>query len=66
MGSSVLVPIVDLEPGMVLAEDLYTDSGLKLLARGTQLTPSSLEIIRRRHRAEPILHGAAIRRASAA
>jgi hypothetical protein len=50
---------------MVLAEDLYTDAGLKLLSRGTELTPATLEIIQRRHRAEPILNGAAVRRPAA-
>jgi len=59
-GSSVLLPITELHQGMVLAEDLYTDSGLKLLARDTTLTPARLEIILRRHRVEPILQGAAV------
>lgn len=62
LGSTLLVAIPELEEGMVLAEDLYTDSGLKLLARDTTLTHATLEVIRRRHRAEPIVHGAAVRR----
>ena len=65
-GRSAMVPIEELEPGMVLTENLCTDSGLKLLARGTVLTPGTLETIRRRHQAEPIEQGAAIRRPSAA
>jgi response regulator RpfG family c-di-GMP phosphodiesterase len=60
-----VVAIPALEVGMVLADDLYTESGLKLLSRGTRLGPSALEAIQRRHRSEPILHGAAILRRSA-
>ncbi len=56
----VRVPIASLEEGMVLAEDLCTDSGLKLLSRGTKLTASALGIIRKRHQVAPILEGAAI------
>ncbi len=59
-GRSALVPIPDLREGMVLAEDLYTESGVKLLKRGTILTGAALDTIRRRHRFEPISRGAAI------
>jgi response regulator RpfG family c-di-GMP phosphodiesterase len=59
-----VLPVADLEPGMVLAEDLCTDEGVKLLARGTRISPSSLEAILRRHRIEPILRGASVRRAA--
>jgi response regulator RpfG family c-di-GMP phosphodiesterase len=61
----IVVPVPALRTGMVLAEDLYTDSGLKLLARGTTLTPAALETILRRHQMEPILHGAAVFRDAA-
>lgn len=54
------VPITDLCEGMVLAEDLYTDGGIKLLRRGTRLTGQVLETIRRRQRFEPILRRIAI------
>jgi hypothetical protein len=60
-----VIPITALEPGMVLADDLYTSSGIKLLARGTRLGTAALEAIRRRHRSEPIHHGATILRRSA-
>lgn len=63
--SRVRVAIGDLEAGMVLAEDLCTDSGLKLLARGTRLSPSVLETLRRRHRLEPLLEGAIVLRPAA-
>ena len=58
--SSRHLPIEKLRVGMVLAEDLYTDNGLKLLKGGTALSPSSLDTILRRHRMEPILRGAMI------
>jgi response regulator RpfG family c-di-GMP phosphodiesterase len=63
--SSQHVTIEKLRVGMVLAEDLYTDAGLKLLTRGTALTPTSLDTILRRHRMEPILRGAVVERAAA-
>jgi response regulator RpfG family c-di-GMP phosphodiesterase len=63
-GDTRLVPVPELEAGMVLAEDLCADSGVKLLARGTALTPAALEFLARRHRAEPILHAAVVRLAA--
>lgn len=60
--SRVRLAIPDLYPGMVLAEDLCTDTGLKLLARGTRLSAPALEIIQRRHRLEPLLEGATVLR----
>ncbi|MGH7741979.1 MAG: hypothetical protein ACRENS_08150 [Candidatus Eiseniibacteriota bacterium] len=58
------VPIQALEEGMVLAEDLCTDSGIKLLSSGTVLSANALETILRRHRAEPIHNGAAVLRSA--
>ncbi|HUK64271.1 MAG TPA: hypothetical protein VLV15_13085, partial [Dongiaceae bacterium] len=54
-----VLAVNELSPGMVLAEDLYTDSGFKLLTRGTVLTQGSLETLMRRHRVEP-LHAVAV------
>jgi response regulator RpfG family c-di-GMP phosphodiesterase len=65
-GDRRLVPVPELEPGMVLAEDLHADSGVKLLARGTTLSAAALEFLQRRHRAEPILHPAVVKQANAA
>lgn len=62
----VVLPVPELQVGMILAEDLYTDSGMKLLSRGTVLTPAALEIILRRHAQEPMYRGVAIQRRSAA
>ena len=63
-GKRVVVPVPELKVGMVLAEDLCTDSGLKLLSRSTRLTLQTLEVIRRRHAAEPLASGASITRES--
>ncbi len=63
-GRRVVVPVPQLKAGMVLAEDLCTDSGLKLLARNTRLTLPTLEVILRRHAAEPLANGATITRDS--
>lgn len=61
------VPIAELAEGMVLADDLVTSSGVKLLAKGAALSAPTLETILRRHRSDPIVHGAWIeRRAGAA
>ena len=62
-GSRRVLPVTDLREGMVLAEDLFTPSGLKLLARETRLTRSTLDAILRRHSVEPIVQGAVIQRA---
>jgi response regulator RpfG family c-di-GMP phosphodiesterase len=63
-GKRVAVPVPELRVGMVLAEDLCTDSGLKLLARNTRITLETLEVIRRRHAAEPLANGATVTRDS--
>ena len=58
----VYLPVPELQVGMVLAEDLYTDSGMKLLSRGTVLAASALEVILRRHSQEPMYRGVGIQR----
>jgi response regulator RpfG family c-di-GMP phosphodiesterase len=61
----LVVPIEALEAGMVLAADLATNTGIKLLAQGATIGAGTLEIIRQRHALEPILAGARIRRPTA-
>lgn len=63
-GPRVVLPVTELRVGMVLASDLYTESGIKLLAQNTRLTPAALETILRRHRLEPTRHGVAVLRSS--
>ncbi len=61
----VAVPIGQLTEGMVLAEDLCTGSGVKLLTRGTTLTSGYLDVILHRHQTDPIISRAWIARVSA-
>jgi response regulator RpfG family c-di-GMP phosphodiesterase len=56
------VSVDQLEAGMVLAADLCTSSGVKLLAAGTTISKSMLDVIARRHLADPIIDGAWVRR----
>ncbi|MDZ4862439.1 MAG: response regulator [Gemmatimonadota bacterium] len=56
------VSVEQLRVGMVLAADLLTSSGIKLLTRGTTITDSMLTVIQRRHLADPIIDGAWVRR----
>jgi len=51
------VGVDQLAVGMVLAADLCTSSGIKLLAKGTAISRSMLEVIERRNLADPILDG---------
>ncbi len=48
MPSRMVLPVSELHVGMVLAEDLRTSSGMKLLARGTALTrpPPDARVVR--------------------
>ena len=56
------VGIDQLAVGMVLASDLCTSSGIKLLARGATISRSTLDVITRRHLADPIIDGVWVRR----
>jgi len=56
------VAIEDLIVGMVLAADLSTSSGVMLLAKGATITRSLLDVISRRHLADPIIDGAWVAR----
>jgi putative two-component system response regulator len=60
-GSVRRVLVAELHTGMVLAEDLCTSSGVKLLAAGATIGRGSLELIRRRDVSDPIIHGALVR-----
>lgn len=57
----ILVPVTELREGMTLAEDLTTDSGVKLLSRDTVLSAHTIDVILRRHRHDPILRCVVLR-----
>jgi len=56
------VGVDQLQIGMVLAADLSTSSGVKLLAKGATISRSMLDVIQRRHLADPIIDGVWIMR----
>ena len=60
--SRVQVGVDQLHEGMVLAADLSTSSGVKLMAKGATVTASMLDVIQRRHLADPIIDGVWITR----
>lgn len=64
-GKHLSIPVTELQVGMVLAQDLFTESGIKLIAKDTRVTPQTLEVIRRRHSLEPIVQGAQVYRIAA-
>lgn len=55
--SRVHVPVDGLVEGMVLAEDLHTVSGVKLLAAGARLSDRTMSVLRRRHLDDPVIDG---------
>jgi putative two-component system response regulator len=55
MESAREVPIDALEEGMVMAMDVVTSSGVKLLSRGVRLSQSNIEKIQGHHRSDPIM-----------
>jgi len=58
------VPIDALQEGMVMAMDVMTSRGVKLLSRGVHLTQSHIEKIQGHHRADPIMACFYVERAS--
>ncbi|MDD5007681.1 MAG: response regulator [Syntrophorhabdaceae bacterium] len=45
----------ELEPGMMIAEDIYSSSGLKLLPKGVTLQERMLQVIIERNKRDPII-----------
>jgi len=56
------IPLSRLCEGMVLAEDLSTSSGVKLLSAGARITATTIDVILKRHVNDPILYGAWVQR----
>lgn len=54
------VGLGQLQVGMRLAADLHTVSGVKLLSKGTVITATTLQLIRRRHELDPLVLPASI------
>ncbi len=47
----------ELKPGMVIAEDVYAASGVKLLPKGVQLRDKTLVLLTERNETDPVLGG---------
>jgi len=56
------VAVEELRPGMVLAADVSTSGGVKLLAKGATISPNVLQVIQRRHAADPIVDAVWVRK----
>ncbi|MCX7857609.1 MAG: HD domain-containing protein [Deltaproteobacteria bacterium] len=54
-GTILKVPIHELKPGMVIAEDLYSVNGTKILSKGSKITEHILMIIDERKNVDPII-----------
>jgi response regulator RpfG family c-di-GMP phosphodiesterase len=55
--NEVKVPIDELVPGMVIAEDVFAASGVKLLPKGIQLQEKTLGLLLERNEIDPIIGG---------
>ncbi len=51
------IPLEDLKPGMVIAEDIFSSKGAKILPKGVQLQEWMLKIIMERNLVDPIIGG---------
>ncbi|MCX5810602.1 MAG: response regulator [Proteobacteria bacterium] len=54
------IPIEELKAGMVLEEDLYSASGIKILPKGVVLTERMVKIILERNIVDPIVGGVSV------
>lgn len=55
--NEVKVPIDELVPGMVIAEDVFAASGVKLLPKGVELQEKTLSLLLERNETDPIVGG---------
>jgi response regulator RpfG family c-di-GMP phosphodiesterase len=56
------IRIEELEAGMVIAEDVYAISGVKLLPKGTKLLEHMLQVLMERNNRDPIIGGVYIQK----
>jgi len=55
--NEIKMAIDDLAPGMVVAEDVFAASGVKLLPKGVELQEKTLALLRERNEIDPIIGG---------
>jgi response regulator RpfG family c-di-GMP phosphodiesterase len=60
VGENTQLTVAELREGMVLAEDIFTSSGVMLLARGAVLTEATLEVIKYRNQVDPVVSGVSV------
>ncbi|MGD0232857.1 MAG: HD domain-containing phosphohydrolase [Syntrophorhabdales bacterium] len=58
--NTVKLGVDELKPGMVIAEDVYAGSGVKLLAKGVRLLDKTLGVLLERNETDPIVGGVCI------
>jgi response regulator RpfG family c-di-GMP phosphodiesterase len=56
-GGKLKLPVDGLKPGMVVAEDIYAASGVKLLPKGVQLQDKIISLLTERNTTDPIVGG---------
>jgi response regulator RpfG family c-di-GMP phosphodiesterase len=56
------IRIEELEAGMIIAEDVYAISGVKLLPKGTKLLEHMLQVLMERNNRDPIIGGVYIQK----
>jgi len=54
------IPIEELKAGMVLEDDIYSASGVKILPKGASLTERIVEIILKRNLVDPVVGGVSV------
>lgn len=54
-GKTLVLSLEELKPGMVLAQDLYSVSGKKILPKEAEITEHVLEIIEKRKDVDPVI-----------
>jgi response regulator RpfG family c-di-GMP phosphodiesterase len=60
--NTIRIPLAELEEGQILAEDLWTRSGVKLLPQGAKLTQHKVQLILNYRSSEPVEETVAIYR----
>lgn len=54
-GKVYKIPVCELKPGMVIAEDVYSVSGTKILSKGSKITEHILAVMDERKAVDPII-----------
>jgi hypothetical protein len=58
------IHVEELQAGMVIAEDVYAISGVKLIPKGIKLQEHTIQILLQRHDRDPIIGGVYVLKSS--